>query len=238
MKGQIYAWGINIDGQLGLGDFKNRYIPTLAPNFPNDIIQISTGNSHMLALANDGRVYSRGDNEYGQLGDNNDRNIPTLVPKILNNIIQISASEYHSLALTNDGHVYSFGFNEFRQLGLGDDDGRNIPTLISDINNIVQISTGGDRSSALTNTGKIYSWGDNHYGQLGLGHYNDINIPTLIAKMPNNIIQISAGNGHSLVLSANGQIYAFGKNDSGQLGFGDNKDRTIPTLISNFNVLS
>ena len=176
------------------------------------------------------------------MGDYDDRNIPTLVLEVPNNVIQISAGRSYSLCLTNDGHIYSFGRNQKGQLGLGNYDYRNNPTLISEIpNNIVQISAGDKYSLCLTNAGEIYAWGKNMGGQLGLGNYNNRNIPTLVPTLPNNIIQIEAGNNHSLVLSSSGKIYAFGYNISGQLGLGkENKffKRNIPTLIPKFNVLS
>ena len=235
-KGQIYAFGSNDLNQFGSNFEMNT--PSLIPELDN-IKQISVGSYHTLALTNDGKVYSFGSNTHGQLGlgDFDDRNIPSLIAEI-NNVIHISSGLAHSVSLMNDGHTYSFGINEFGQLGLGDYDDGNIPILIANLHNIIQISAGNGYSLALTNTGKIYSFGDNNVGELGLEHNIDTNIPTLILKIPNNIIQISCGERSSLVLTNNGEIFAFGNNEYGQLGLGDTKDRNIPTLIPNFNVLS
>ena len=238
---KVYSWGDNLNGQLGLGHNINELIPRLVSKMPKNIVQILAGGFHTLALTNDGYIYSFGSNGEGQLGlgDNNNKNVPTLVSKLYNKVIQIAAGFRHSLCLTSDGHIYSFGYNRDGQLGLGDYDNRNVPILIPNINNIIQISTGVDSSLALSNDGKIYAFGNNFDGQLGLGRYNNINIPKLVPLAPNNIIQISAGNNHSLVLRANGQIYAFGINNLGQLGLGYmNDDIYAPTLIPNFNVLS
>ena len=134
--GKIYSFGINNNGQLGLGDNSSRNIPTLILKIPNNIIQISAGGDHSLALSNDGKIYSFGKNNKGQLGLGNytDINIPTLISKMSNNIIQISAGAKHSLCLSSSGKIYSFGKNKSGQLGLGDDDDRNIPTLIPNFN--------------------------------------------------------------------------------------------------------
>ncbi len=238
---QVYSWGYNGNGQLGLENNINRNIPTLVSKMPKDIIQISAGSFHTLALTKNGKMYTFGSNNYGQLGfgDYVDINIPTLVMEAPNNVIQISTGHNYSLCLTNDGHIYSFGINTLGQLGLGDYNIRNVPTLVLAVpNNIVQISAGGDSSFALSNTGKVYAFGYNEEGQLGLGNYSNINIPTLITNL-NNIIQISNGDWHSLVLRADGRIYSFGSNRNGELGMGNFVSPIkIPTLIPNFNVLS
>ncbi len=181
-NGTIYSWGGNELGQLGLGDYDDRYVPTLVQEAPTNIIQISSGNDHSLCLTNDGHMYSCGDNMAGQLGlgDYNSRNILTLIPD-LNNIIQISAGGNSSLALSNTGEVYAFGENGYGQLGLEHYNNINMPTLVLKMpNNIIQIEAGSNHSLVLRADGHIYVFGSNEYGQLGLGHYNTINIPILI----------------------------------------------------------
>src|SRR5437764_1915040 len=77
--GQIYAFGFNCHGQLGLGDYTDKNSPTLILNL-NRIIQIATGYEHSLALSNIGQIYAFGRNDGGQLGLGNNamKNIPTL----------------------------------------------------------------------------------------------------------------------------------------------------------------
>src|SRR5205085_1974865 len=93
--GIVFSFGNNINGQLGLGN--NDLIqlrPKAIPNL-NNIIQVATGWNHSLVLSSDGKVYSFGENQFGNLGlgDNVNKNIPTLI-QTLNNISQISAGTY------------------------------------------------------------------------------------------------------------------------------------------------
>ena len=82
-----------------------------------------------------------------------------------------------------------------------------------------------------TDSGKIYGLGVNDNGQLGLGYMTDgEKVPILIPEL-NNIIQISAGGFHSLVLDNNGKVYSFGYNSEGQLGLGNENDELNPKLI-------
>src|SRR5205085_1130517 len=150
--GQIYAFGSNDDGQLGLSDNNNKNIPTLILNL-NHIIQIAAKSVRSLALSNTGQIYAFGANYFGQLGlgNNIDKNIPTLIPN-LNHIIQIAARGAHSLVLSNTEQIYTFGNNYFGQLGLGDNSNRHIPMLIPNLTHIIQIAAGGGYSLVLSNT--------------------------------------------------------------------------------------
>lgn len=68
-KGDVYAWGLNNCGQLGLGNKVDTGAPTLATALSGKkITAIETGLHHTIALATDGRVYSVGRGDYGQLG--------------------------------------------------------------------------------------------------------------------------------------------------------------------------
>jgi len=101
---------------------------------------ISCGWYHSLVLDSEGRVFSFGDNEKGQLGlgDNENKNNPQVIPNV-QNITQISCRGYHSLVLDSEGRVFSFGYNKNGQLGLGDNKDKNYPQMIPNLQIITQI---------------------------------------------------------------------------------------------------
>lgn len=71
-NGNIYTWGNNSLGELGLGDKENRVIPTLVSTLQNvRILKISCGSSHSFAISDSGIVYSWGKNNQGQCGIGN-----------------------------------------------------------------------------------------------------------------------------------------------------------------------
>jgi alpha-tubulin suppressor-like RCC1 family protein len=83
------------------------------------------------------------------------------------------------------------------------------------------------------NTKNVYSFGWNDRGQLGLGDNINRSIPTLLNfEFDGNIINISLGEHHSMVLTDKNKIYSFGHNSYGQLGHGDNSNKYVPTLIN------
>lgn len=196
----------------------------------DDIIQVSAGHDHCLFLTSDGNVYSLGCNEYGQLGVDTSMkstNNPILIPN-MNNIVQIVAGNSFSLLLNADGYVYMFGSQD------GALERGYIPILLP-VDNIIQISA-INHCLLLRADGTVYGFGWNHFGQLGLNHTEyKIYIPTIIPEL-NNIISVSAGFHHSMVLDKDGQIYVFGDNNAGQLGLSDNENRSVPVINPYFHI--
>jgi alpha-tubulin suppressor-like RCC1 family protein len=238
-NGKVYATGNNAFGELGLGDntHRNTFKEVSSLNGKN-IIALSAGRSHSLALSNNGKVYAAGANSDGQLGlgDNTHRNTFNGVTSISGITSIFAAGGSHSLALSSDGKVYAAGVNNHGQLGLGDTANRNTFTKVSLLNdkNITALSAGQFHSLALSNDGKVYAAGDNDYGQLGLGDNTDRNTFNKVTLLlsDKNITAISAGYDHSLALSNGGKIYATGRNDGGRLGLGDTTNRNVFTKVT------
>ena len=97
---------------------------------------------------------------------------------------------------------------------------------------VVQIACGDNHSMALTRGGKLFSWGDNQHGQLGHGNLDKIVQPQPIECLNSLPIRhIACGGQHSFLVSNSGAVYAWGKNNKGQLGLGDTDDRMFPTQV-------
>ena len=154
-------------------------IPAGGPTFLTNVIGISAGNDHSLALKPDGSVWSWGSQDFGQLGvpgANTDAKLPVRVaasntnpPMYLNGVSDIAAGGNHSLALSNDGHVWAWGFNDFGQVGVSTAPftiqswAREIPGL----DQVTRIAAGDSFSLALRSDGTVWAWGRNDRGQLG-----------------------------------------------------------------------
>ena len=152
-------------------------------------------------------------------------------------INSLSSVSNSSFIITEDG-LYSFGYNNNGQLGLGNNTSQNIPHKITQFNSdtIVSIACGCYHSLVLTKDG-LYSFGNNYFGQLGLGNNTHQNIPHKITQFNSNtIVSIACGYYHSFVLTKDG-LYSFGHNNHGQLGFGNNINQNIPSIISIRNPL-
>ncbi|MCM8767581.1 MAG: hypothetical protein NC921_02210 [Candidatus Omnitrophica bacterium] len=230
--GFVLTWGGNISGQLGDLTYNNSNFPVFVKykngKIFNKVIKVVGGWDFSVALREDGTIWTWGDNKYGQLGDGStiNRNYPVQVKtglKYLKEIIDIKAGAFHILALKKDGTVWAWGNNEFGQLGDGTYQNRYYPVKVKKLKNIVKISCGAFHSLAIDKNGNLYSWGKNWKGQLGDGTYQNKNIPVLV-KGENgegylkDVIEVSAGRNHTIVLTKDGNVYVFGGNTFGQLG--------------------
>jgi len=179
----------NYEGVLGLGNLQSDYVDTLSQvlegamqtdfGYLEDIIAISAGWTHSVALDEDGFTWSWGGNRYGQLGDNKKEfpysNVPVQVlageqnpdypedPNLpLQNIVNIAAgrSGKHSLAVDKYGLTWSWGINTYGQLGCGDTVTRFVPVAVfageqnptedpNQLSHIVEVSGGAWHSLAL-----------------------------------------------------------------------------------------
>ena len=159
-------------------------------------------------------------------------------------IMQTVNGNGYSLALSADGTVYAWGRNEYGQLGNGVTATNSpIPVAVKTAGTpiegktIVQISAKVWYALALASDGTVYAWGRNEYGQLGNG-VTATNSPIPVAVKTTGtsmdgktIMQVAAGATHSLALATDGTIYAWGKNEYGQLGNDSTINSPVPVAV-------
>jgi alpha-tubulin suppressor-like RCC1 family protein len=227
--GEVYAWGDNESGQLGVGDKENRLTPVKVPGLQR-VKAIAAGALHSLALTEAGEVYAWGHLGFkyaeGRLVAIEEHPTPEIVEIVgsFGRVKTIAAGAGYSLALTDMGYVYAWGENRYGQLGLGDREDCFTPERVPGLFMVKDIAAGECHSLALTEDGTVYAWGDNRVGQLGLGDRETQNCltPRIVGKLGGEKIKdIAAGNFHSLALTEAGEVYAWGLNEYGQLGLGD-----------------
>jgi alpha-tubulin suppressor-like RCC1 family protein len=269
--GRLYSFGYNYYGQLGNPtDNEYTFEPPLSPGLvtlPGEsgpVIQTDAGCDFSLAVTGGGQLYAFGENQFGQLGNSTHveedkaNPTPTLVtlPGATGGVVEAAAGCFHSLALTSTGQLYAFGHNGSGELGYQPTAGPGenahpTPTLVTlpgQLGPVVQIAAGGAGtggfSLALTESGQLYSFGDNRYGQLGFAEdsgpgpdpsENDHPTPTLVT-LPGPVALIAAGTFHTLALTEDGRLYAFGSNRFGELGDttnnGTEEANPTPTLVT------
>ena len=220
--GTLYAFGNNVNGQLGLGHNIDVSLPTPIPNLPQ-INVISCGRYFAICVDHEGFIWSFGENKRGQLGTGNTTffNVPQKILEIPP-VLSVSCGYDHTLIITTDSNLWSCGDNTLGQLCLGSKEMQSKFQKTS-FSNISKISTGYFHSLFQNNKGEIFSCGSNCKGQCGLGHFNSPQItPSLIHNVPLNIVQFVSGHHQNLFLGSEGNVYSFGYNLDGNLGLGFN----------------
>ena len=99
------------------------------------------------------------------------------------------------------------------------------PSLVEIRGILRQVACGGAHTAALTDDGVLYIWGRGNEGQLGLGDLRPRAVPTLMKALGDKqagttVLQAACGGAHTLALCDNGEVYAWGLNEEGQLGLG------------------
>jgi hypothetical protein len=140
---------------------------------PAQIKQIQLGNYHVMALTNQGEVFTWGWGEQGQLGHGDDLNQP--LPKLvetLREVLYIGAGTQFSMALTYYGELYAWGHNDMGQLGIGNTTMQKSPVRVKKVQNVLHFACGTSHAVAVTWEGEgmqsvVWQWGPTEHARQG-----------------------------------------------------------------------
>jgi alpha-tubulin suppressor-like RCC1 family protein len=231
-NGIAYAWGCNINGQLGSG-------VNIFYNFPVTVVggitnwsQISAKNLSSMGIAN-GIAYGWGTLGYGRIGNNantGNQFSPVTVVGGITNWSQVSLGVTHGLGIAG-GIAYAWGNNVSGRLGDDTVINKSSPvTVVGGITNWSQVSAGDRHNIGIAN-GIAYAWGSSSAGALG----NDVGLtaqssPVTVVGGIADWSQVSAMQSHSLGI-AGGIAYAWGASTNGRLGDGTVIGRSSPVTV-------
>uniref|UniRef100_A0A7N9AK23 HECT and RLD domain containing E3 ubiquitin protein ligase 3 n=1 Tax=Mastacembelus armatus TaxID=205130 RepID=A0A7N9AK23_9TELE len=183
--GELFTWGQNTNGQLGLGKGEpSKLFPHPLKSLAGiPLAQITAGGDHSFALSLSGAVFGWGKNRAGQLGlnDKQDRAVPCHIKFLRSQkVVYISCGDEHTAALTKDGGLFTFGEGSWGQLGHGSTNNELLPRRVMELmgTEVSQITCGRHHTLAfLPSSGIVYAFGCNSHGQLGTGMPGDARSP-------------------------------------------------------------
>lgn len=237
-NGTVQSYGYNANGELGLGHLSNQNAPQTIPGLSN-VVAVAAGWDHSLALCANGTVKSWGWNYAGQLGLGNTvtQTTPQTIPG-LSGVVAVHAGLSHSsYALLANGTVMAWGSNGYTQLGMPSLYANNwnqpTPQLIPGLTGVTAIAAGYDHTLALLSSGVVMVCGRNNHGEFGNGTWYASQSVATFQPVPglSNVTAIAAGENHCLALLSDGTMRAWGFNNEGQLGIGNNVRQTTPQPI-------
>jgi alpha-tubulin suppressor-like RCC1 family protein len=222
-NGDVYAWGANSAGQLGLSDSTDRLTPT-AVTLPGKAKSIAAGALHSVAVLEDGTVWAWGSNVLGELGTGNRSSLAVAVPTqvqglpdpLVNPAVEVAAGNDHTLVRLDDGTVMAWGANGAGQLGNGQFKLSRVP-VATGLQDVARIRAGGDMSMAITNHRVLLAWGEDSDSQLGRGAAITTDVPTPTGVFA-DAVDVAASNRLLLIVASDGRVLGAGANESGSLG--------------------
>ncbi|OWB81790.1 hypothetical protein B5S33_g409 [[Candida] boidinii] len=206
--------------------------PGKVVGLPSDkkVIQLAATDNLSAVLLETGEVYAWGSfrcNE-GYLGFTKDIKMQKTPMKIdeFENIVQLASGKDHLIGLDVKGIPYAWGNGQQFQLGRKILERTRMTSLEPrpfGLKKVKYIGSGEFHSFAITQDGKVLSWGLNQYGQCGIDVAIDdgavVAKPTVIEALSDkNIVAITGGEHHSIALSADGDVYTFGRYDMREIG--------------------
>ncbi|VAH30517.1 unnamed protein product [Triticum turgidum subsp. durum] len=189
-------------------------------------------------------VFSWGSGTNYQLGTGNAhiQKLPCKVDALHGSYIKtVAASKFHSVAVSSDGELYTWGFGRGGRLGHPDIQSGQTTAVITPR----QVTVGLGRKKVnvvaaakhhtviATSAGELFTWGSNREGQLGYPSVDTQPTPRRVSSLKQRIIAVAAANKHSAAVADTGEVFTWGSNKEGQLGYGTSNSASncIPRMV-------
>ena len=220
VKYELWSWGRNHHGQLGLNDTDSRSSPVQVGALNTwDILpnaQYQNGGS----ITSDGLLWTWGYNLKGSVGD--DTTIKRSSP------VQIGALKTWTklggghpsgdfVGIKSDGTMWTWGSGYSGRLGHGNQTHYSSPKQVGALTTWAYATFGGSMCIAVKTNGTLWSWGAGAGGRLGHNNTTYYSSPVQVGGLTNWARASSSGN-FTIAVKTDGTLWGWGRNDYGQLG--------------------
>ncbi|KAL5714539.1 HECT-type E3 ubiquitin transferase [Ranunculus cassubicifolius] len=260
VDGELYMWGNNSSGQLGLGKSAAKKVPSPSRVDCLNGVRIkmtALGSEHSVAITDEGETLSWGAGGSGRLGHGHQSGLlgflsssSEFTPRLIktlegHKVTDVSAGFMHSACIDENGTVFIFGERSFDKLGFGKVNNATSPSMVNELPNCRGIACGGYHTCVITIGGELYTWGSNENGCLGIGCIEAIYEAERVEGpfLKFSVSTISCGWKHTAAVSG-GKVFTWGwggshgtfsvdgNSSGGQLGHGNDIDYYEPMMVN------
>ncbi|XP_043910354.1 serine/threonine-protein kinase Nek8 [Protopterus annectens] len=250
-RGLIMTFGSGSNGCLGHGNFNDVTQPKIVEALLGyEILQVSCGASHVLAVTNEHEVFAwgRGDNGRLGLGTQDSHNVPQQVTITSEDEAQkVVCGIDCSMIVTTTSRILACGSNRFNKLGLDIVLMGEEPTLKNQVEEaytftpvqsepltqqgITYVDIGTAHSAVVFESGQCYTFGSNQHGQLGTNTRRNSRVPYEVSRLSGvKITMVACGDAFTVAIGAEDEVYTWGKGARGRLGRKE-EDTGIPKAV-------
>ncbi|XP_006811323.1 serine/threonine-protein kinase Nek8-like [Saccoglossus kowalevskii] len=233
-RGILMTYGSGANGCLGHGTFHDVSQAKIVEELLGfEVILVSCGTSHVIAITNDHEVFSWGRGDNGRLGLDTTESHKSPQPVIIPDPYQ--ARSVHcgvdcSIIVTVDGTLLVCGNNRHNKLGL-DDNGKT-PRQVDEVHiftsvvseplrqlHIKSVAIGTSHTAVVTDKGECYTFGSNQFGQLGHGVVGqNRQMGKVLFPEGTKILDVACGDTYTVAIGSEGEVFSWGKAARGRLG--------------------
>uniref|UniRef100_A0AAQ5YWU9 non-specific serine/threonine protein kinase n=1 Tax=Amphiprion ocellaris TaxID=80972 RepID=A0AAQ5YWU9_AMPOC len=248
-RGIIMTFGSGSNGCLGHGNFNDVTQPKIVEALLGyELVQVSCGASHVLAVTNEREVFAwgRGDNGRLGLGTQDTHNCPQQVCLPVEFEAQrVVCGVDCSMIISTQYSIVACGSNRFNKLGLDKTASGEEPNPSNQVEEVhscspvqsaplnsektVYIDLGTAHSVAVTKRGQCFTFGSNQHGQMGCSSRRSSRVPYLVPGLQ-GITMAACGDAFTLAIGSEGEVYTWGKGARGRLGRKE-EDSGIPKAV-------
>lgn len=234
---QLYCWGTQKLQVLGDGEPWLYPVRVTAPAGERGWSSVAAGTLHTCAITSPGAaLFCWGDNHGGQLGDGTtvDRPEPVAVAPGTR-WRSVSSGSYvsngNTCGIQEDESLWCWGDNGYGQVGDGSKTESLAPVKVAGAGSWRSVSVGGLHACAIDTDDHLWCWGGNHEGQLATGEMTDKEFTPVRVAGDHLWQMVATGAAHTCALTTKGELYCWGANDGGQLGYYSEDASSVPHKV-------
>ncbi|XP_060602360.1 serine/threonine-protein kinase Nek8-like [Ruditapes philippinarum] len=244
-RGILMTYGSGANGCLGHGNLNDvTQAKIVEALLGYEVVQVSCGASHVLAVTNENEVFAwgRGDNGRLGLGTQDSHTTPQAVqfPEGVSPC-SVNCGVDCSMVITLDNKLFCCGNNRYNKCCLDEinQEGQTI-RLVEEVRQFTKVtsppignalvktvSMGTSHSAIVTVDGELYTCGANQFGQLGYQtDFNNKQASQVEALKDVKIHMVACGDTFTTAVSQEAEVFSFGKSARGRLGRSDPETMT------------
>lgn len=228
--GTLWGWGNPSQGVLGLGNGVTTNVSSPVQIGTSSWLLVNAADNSVIGLRSDGTLWGWGERTFAQFFTESSDTTSWA---------KLTASDITPFAIRNDGTLWAWGYNSTDGVA-----GSNSTTV--SFRSAIQVAgggswtkvvsgsygTGAQHVAAIKTDGTLWVWGSNTYGELGLGTASSVNISSPVqVSVGTSWVDVAVGGDHTIAIKSDGTLWAWGRNQSGQLGDGSTLNRSAPFQI-------